>query len=481
MSLPQPPILEPLLTLLAPEHGRWLVVGPGAEAIGTALGERGLDVSAVEVARHVEDHAAGPGWSLPAATVPWDGALLIDCLDGEWPLEGLLARLHASLTDKGRLLMVTSPSPAARPPRLLTMALSEAAFAILRRHELGDDSGHELVVARRDAYMVREYRAGDEVQILAIFEGSFFVRRTLDRWSWEYRENPYGNLVISEAFAADGQMVAHYAGYPVRFHAGAVDGRWTALQVGDTMTVPSVRHVGRGPTSLLGRTVRHFYARYCEGRVAFNYGFNTGNIQRFSMAFVGARRFEDLPFHVLALPLRAPGSARRPWDRLAGFREERIERLDARWDELFGRVASSYGMLVERDARYLDWRYLRCPGGGYFLSTCFRRGRLVGWGAFRRQADRLLWGDALFDPDEPRAVRRVLAHALAAEEHAGVRTVEAWISARPAWWRPLLAELGFVAQPEPSGLGMVFVPFEVDPEQRMRECLYYTMGDSDLF
>ena len=47
-----------------------------------------------------------------------------------------------------------------------------------------------------------------------------------------------------------------------------------------------VRHVGRGPTSILGRTALHFYETFCEGKVAFNYGFNVANIQRFSLKFL---------------------------------------------------------------------------------------------------------------------------------------------------------------------------------------------------
>jgi hypothetical protein len=167
--------------------------------------------------------------------------------------------------------------------------------------------------------------------------------------------------------------------------------------------------------------------------------------------------------------------------RLAGWSERRVERVDERWDELFVRVAPAYGMLVERDARYLAWRYTRCPDAAYVISACFRRGLLVGWGAFRRRDDRLLWGDGLFDPACPQAVSRVLAHVLSLPEHRGVRRVETWATARPAWWRPLLLELGFVPEPEPNGLGLVFVPFEVDPEAEMRQHLYYTMGDSDLF
>ncbi|HEV8629285.1 MAG TPA: GNAT family N-acetyltransferase, partial [Thermoanaerobaculia bacterium] len=335
-------------------------------------------------------------------------------------------------------------------------------------------------VARRDSFHVREYRSGDEQQILPIFEGSFFVPRSRERWSWEYEQNPYGNRFISLAFAANDQLVAHYAGYPVRFRSPRHREPLLALQVGDTMTLPSVRHVGRGPTSLLGRTVRHFYARFCAHRVAWNYGFNTGNIQRFSMAFVGARRLEDLPFHRLELPARTlqpPGVLRR----LAGWRCERTEELDGRWDALFEEVAPQYGLLVERDARYLGWRYRRCPDGAHVLVSCFRRGRLTGWGVFRRREDRLQWGDGLFDPRQPAAVGLVLAHALALPEHRGVRTVETWACARPAWWRPLVTALGFAPHPEPNGLGLVFVPFMVDPAEEMAAALHYSMGDSDLF
>jgi len=253
-----------------------------------------------------------------------------------------------------------------------------------------------------------------------------------------------------------------------------------ALQIGDTMTLPAVRSVGRGPTSLLARAARHFYARYCEGRVAFNYGFNTGNIQRFSMSFVGARRLEDLPYHRLALPAPRLAVASGLRARFAGWRESRVETLDARWDELFARVARAYGMLIERDAAYLDWRYRRCPDGGYFIVACERRGCLAGWAVFRRREERLQWVDALIDPAQPQAIARLLAFALAAPEHRGVQAVEAWISARPVWWRPLFTELGFVVEPEPNALGMVFVPFAVDPEEEMRRSLFYMMGDSDL-
>jgi hypothetical protein len=383
---------------------------------------------------------------------------------------GALQAARRLLRDQGRLLI---PGPVSRD---LVVALSEAGFVILK-------SPSGLHLARKESFLVREYRPGDEEQILPMFRRSFHVDRSLARWSWEYRENPYGTLKISEAFTEDGQLAAHYAGYPVRFHfeTQGEPRLLPALQVGDTMTEPAFRHVGRGPTSLLGRTVRHYYARYCEGQVAFNYGFNTGNIQRFSMSFVGARRLEDLPFHVLDLERQRPAPPHPLLSRLAGWRVERIAHFDARFDELFRRVAPAYRLLVERDARYLEWRYARCPDAGYFLYAVFRRGRLAGWSVFRAKGERLLWGDALFDPRHPAAARQLLAGVLAAPEHAQAKTVETWITSRPAGWREKLVEVGFESRPEPDALGFVFVPFGHDPEEDFRAHLYYTMGDSDLF
>jgi hypothetical protein len=396
------------------------------------------------------------------------------------PLGDVLAAARRLLRDKGRL-WIAEPA-AGFTSRELAVTLAEAGFVILKPERGAPAPGGYL--ARKESFFVRAYQDGDEERILRLFHSSFHLERSLARWRWEYRDNPYGALRISEAFAADGTLVAHYAGYPVVFHreAGGEPRTLPALQIGDTMTEPSCRHVGRGPTSLLGRTVRHYYARFCEGQVAFNYGFNTGNIQRFSMSFVGARRLESLPFHRLDLASRPRARPRRLLSRLAGYRVERIAHFDARWDDFFRRVSGAYRLLIERSARYLEWRYARCPDTEYFLYAVFRRSRLAGWSVFRYKGEgRLLWGDALFDPRHPRAVRQLLEHVLGAPEHRQAKTLETWATSRPPWWRERVLSLGLEPSPEPEDLGFVFVPFGYDPEEDFRAHLYYTMGDSDLF
>ena len=147
-------------------------------------------------------------------------------------------------------------------------------------------------------FTVRSYRDGDEAAILDLFARSFHAPRAIEQWAWKYRRNPFGNQHISVAFNDQGRLIGHYAGYDVPFRESGRD--FVAHQIGDTMTDASIRHVGRGPTSILGRTALHFYETFCERRVGFNYGFNVANIQKFSLRFLRSDRVEPVTYRVRA-------------------------------------------------------------------------------------------------------------------------------------------------------------------------------------
>jgi hypothetical protein len=245
------------------------------------------------------------------------------------------------------------------------------------------------------------------------------------------------------------------------------------------MTDVAVRHIGRGPTSIVGRTALHFYENFCEDRVAFNYGFNVGNIQKISLRFLRSDRVEPVTYRVRDLrahPLK-PLTRRERW--LSGYRFEVVTETSAEWDELFERVAPHYAFLVRRDATYVRWRYLECPDVPYHVIAVRKWQRLVGWIAFRIREDRFTWGDALFDPRLPEAVEAMLRHVVPAFP---ATTIEGWFPPRPAWFDLVLHELQMQARPEPQDLSLMCVPFRMqDAVARMRESLYFTWGDSDLF
>ena len=365
----------------------------------------------------------------------------------------------------------------------LMVDLLEAGFRLVaERAGLPEPvAGHEaappfrVVRARRDGYRVRSYRPGDEQAILELFRDSFGAARRLEHWTWKYLDNPRGGPRISLAFSPGGELVCQYCAYPVRWHGPPPTSPADSHQVGDTMTRRNARAVGRGPTSLLARSARHFYLVNCKGRIAFNYGFNTGNILKFSNRFLDVRQVEDVPYRELP-PAARLGRSARPGRRYDLRRIMERAQVDAGFDALFERVSDRYGLLVERSAEYLRWRYLDCPADGPELIAAYRRGRLAAWVAGTRLPDRVEWGDALVDPAERPALR-----ALLAEMRAPGLPVVGWFSDRPRWLSRELDALGMVRRPEPEGLITGLAPFVRGDAVSMLRQGYYTKGDSDLF
>jgi hypothetical protein len=324
----------------------------------------------------------------------------------------------------------------------------------------------------------RSFRTGDEQQILDLFARAFpHAARGIEHFRWEYQRSPFGNERIALTFDEGGRLVGQYAGYPVPM---IDDGRpLIAHQIGDVMTDRSVRHVGRGLTSILARTAQHFYDAFCRGKVAFNYGFTTDAHRELSVRFLGSDAVEPAPYRVRDLR-RAPfvpiGRSER-WPR--GWQLELVTEARTEFDRFFARVAPAYRFLVRRDARYLRWRYFDCPDVPYFIVAIRKWRRLIGWSTFGVRGSRLAWGDALFDPQYPQAVEVLLRHVVPSYP---VESIDGWFPARPAWFDRILRGLQFESKPDPQDLSLMCVPFDLpDASARIADRLYYTYGDSDLF
>ncbi len=326
-------------------------------------------------------------------------------------------------------------------------------------------------------FVTRRYQRGDETAILDLFNRLFHEPRSLAHWRWKYQDDPYGAERISMTFNGDGALVGHYAGYPVLYRSDGAD--VLGHQIGDTMTEPSVRHIGRGPSGVLGRTALHFYETFCEGQVAFNYGFNVANIQKFSMRFLRSDRVEDVAYRhrdLRANPFRRLRSIER-YARGAGL--DLVSETSPEWDGLFERVAHHYRFLVRRDARYVSWRYLARPDLSYVVVAMRKWRRLAGWMVLRIRNERMTIGDLLLDPDHAELLELSLRHLTAVYP---VTAIEAWCPPRPRWLEDVVSSAGLEQKPEPQDLSVMCVPFlDPDASGRIRESLYYTMGDSDLF
>jgi hypothetical protein len=238
------------------------------------------------------------------------------------------------------------------------------------------------------------------------------------------------------------------------------------------MTDVRARRLGRGRASIVARMALHHWAAYGEGRVDLHYGFNTDTARKLQMLVVpGVRALEPVSTWTRArLPRRWPF-------RRGGLTAERVARFDEEWDALAARVLPAYGVASRRDASYLNWRYRADSAREYIPIAVRHRGTLVGGAVFRAAGDTLQWGDALFDPQYPDAVRSALEHA---QRASSCRQISSWFSARPQWWARVLEQLGFRHEPEPRGLTVVYAPFTAAAERAM-PAWHYSWGDSDLF
>jgi len=329
---------------------------------------------------------------------------------------------------------------------------------------------------------IRPCRPGDEQAILALFQKAFHHERSPNHWNWKFLADPFGGPFISTAWVDD-NLAGHYAGYPVPFR---MEGKDTIIyQVGDTMTDPAFRDIGRGRTNILARTTYHFYDTFCKGKIPFFYGFNTGKIHRFGKLFL---RYEPV-WEVGEWILDRQGLDKLPlpgyWQRMIrGYNVDKVKSAGEWADAFFESVAPHYGWLVARNAEYLQWRYCEHPDIQYDFWVIRRRRRIAGWMAGLYRNGRLHIGDALFSPQDPWAMPLALRAWLdylrnQGHEIAGIRS---WFTPQPLWWIRQLKTMGFRHAPEPNNLIMVIIRFtsDISPKEA-RKRVYFTWGDSDLF
>ena len=342
--------------------------------------------------------------------------------------------------------------------------------------------GYEVWVLQPSPIVVRSYCPGDENEILTAFRAVFNTPRSKKHWQWKFDQNPFGGPYLSTGWD-NATLVSHYAAYPVPIWFG--DQEKLTYQVGDTFTLPSYRGIGRGKSSLLARAARHFHRQFCENKVPFFYGFNTGKIQQFGRLFLHYYPIAAVYEWVLSgdpLSRLAQHPSLKP--RMLDYEVERVDEVQDWADTVFDAARDDYGILVARTGKYLQWRYINHPDYDYHFFVVRRRGRPIGWWLARVEDNTLLLGDALFCKKAKEAPLVGLNACLRSFDQEGlaIQQVRGWFSETPDWWVKKMNELGFYQQRHPHTLDLCITPFieDINPEE-MGKDFYFTHGDSDLF
>lgn len=321
---------------------------------------------------------------------------------------------------------------------------------------------------------IRAFRLGDEAAVNRAFNQVFGGERALAEWAWKFPVDPGGRFIM--VAERDGEILAQYAGVPVRFQ---IDGRlWTATQIVDAFATRAARR-SLDRAGLFRRTVEQYFDAFGRsGRAPLLFGFPSPRHRRLGILQLGYDSMEPQPISYLA---RQPGVGRSPRRRLL-YRAELGRDWEPRLDRLWSRVRAQYPVAVVRDAEHALRRYAGHPRLRYHRFLVFPRLSFepVAFAVFRSDEQRLRWADVVWDHDHSGALDLVAHLSAELAARTGCRVEELWLNGDPVG-QARLERLGFEPAQEPQNLVMVARAF--DPEVdlvAMADRGYVTMGDSDL-
>ncbi|MCB1771414.1 MAG: GNAT family N-acetyltransferase [Candidatus Competibacteraceae bacterium] len=309
------------------------------------------------------------------------------------------------------------------------------------------------------SYHTRDYRPGDEIAITELFGKVFGACLTEAHWRWKYTGAGLTLPLARLAFDSDGRLVGHAGAIALR---GWRQGRYLPfLQICDVMVHPAARWQ-LGQRNLFTRLARELLEEIAQRwPEAFAYGFpgrRPFRLGEYAGVYEEVERTVCLSRPVSKRRLPLPGTRALDWN--DGW-------LDAFWTE----QASTLPLALARDRAYLDWRYARHPHHRYQLLGLQLAGLRFGWAVVQPIENRLRVVDLLVARHWLKPALRALDRVAGA---IGLQAVEIWL---PSGWRETVD--GVLEPTEVVAANMIWrLPLRT---ATVREELYYTMGDLDIF
>jgi len=299
--------------------------------------------------------------------------------------------------------------------------------------------------------IIRPARESDIPGLSVLFREVFNAERTNELWRWKLFQNPRG--FASFVCEADGRIVAHCAGVPVRFID--FEREYVALQSVDFMSSPTyLGGIGRG--GVFVRTVEQFFRTYCgPSAIPMVYGFPGERHRVLGERLLGYRSVE--PIYEWTIESQ-------------GNRGSALPLTETVLDE-FGVSSLQFGAV--RDLPYLRWRYLAHPSADYRMVGV---NRLFSSGFAAAAIVRLL-PDGVFVMELGGRLNAKVLTKLASELAQFGRPVKAWGSPAHPLGR-LLQASGFQKTQRDH---LLECRFFFQREVPLPGEFYYTFGDYDVY
>lgn len=316
-------------------------------------------------------------------------------------------------------------------------------------------------------WKLRFYEDGDEESIVDLINLTIpAARYSINRWLWEYKNNPYGFLAV--VAQNDKRIVGHMGLFFFRLKVG--ERIILGSQACDLGIHPDFR--GKGIFLAIGRALMKGAG---EKGVCLTYGFPNrpayfGHLKYgwFDVARIpvlinffntytalGNRIYEKHRELKMIDPLIRESARfadyyfsrardRKPWS-IDNLETHEISCVDERIDEFWERVSKGNGIMVVRDQRYLKWRFFDRPDFRYHVIIAEKNDNIEGYIVFSAEESKNgkvgHIDDALASSKE--VAQNLILSAIDFFQRKEVDLVECWMLKGFVWYN-VMREKGFV-------------------------------------
>ena len=263
----------------------------------------------------------------------------------------------------------------------------------------------------------RPFSPGDEQAIAQLFEVAFGKPMAVEFYRWRFVNNPAGKGICELAFDGD-RLCAHCGVTRVTI---LCDGKEMQAGLGGTaMTHPDYQ--GRGLYALLYNRAFEWMLQE-EIFLFFAFPDAHRSAHRLLKRKLGFVDIYEVPRFSLRFKDRRPVTE----DNRSDLYIKELKDFDERFDRLWETVSNEYRVIVKRNSRYLNWRFIKNPGAQYRILGYCNKEELLGYAVLKDYGKDLQVVDLLTVP-ETNIGLALINHTIQLAMRQDLESVSMWLN-----------------------------------------------------
>lgn len=197
---------------------------------------------------------------------------------------------------------------------------------------------------------ILDYKFGDELKILDLFELVFKKRITYDYWKWRFLDNPL-NIILIKLMWDKEMLVGHYAVSPIHLNY-----KNKILISGLSMT--TMVHPNYNGLGIFPQLANSLYKELTNKNINLVWGFPNPNSHKTFIKYLGWNNISLIPILSFELDKSTPKF---------NISIKKIMKFEHKHSNRYQELFQNYNFSINKNIDYLNWRYTLCPTTKYII------------------------------------------------------------------------------------------------------------------